>query len=380
MRSACRTIPRFFIVNIWKRGSIRRLPCQETVVVKLRTISLYFWIYWAAGVCLSLQGADTATSSGPPSSARVVKVENPSATIAFDPQALIVRGMMDQGILKLTGQTDVKHAWRTLVSPKDIVGIKVYSGPGANSGTRPTVAGAVIEELLEAGIPPSHIILWDKRLLDLRLAGFDRLADRYGVQLAGAADAGFDPKVFYDNSIIGTLVAGDYDFDHGGKTTGRNSYITKLLTQTVTKIVSIAPLLNNNYAGVCGNLYSMAMGSVDNTLRFQTDADRLATAVPEIYAKPALSDHVVLNITDALIGQYLGEQMSLLHYSTELNQIWLSKDPVALDVLAIRELDRERKERQMEAINDNLGLYHNASYFLELGVDDPAKIQVELVK
>lgn len=94
-------------------------------------------------------------------------------------------------------------------------------------------------------------------------------------------------------------------------------------------------MLNHNDAGVCGNLYSLAMGSIDNTLRFEASPERLATAVPEIHAKRELSDHVVLNITDALIGQYQGEQTSLLHYSVELNQIWPSKDPVALDVLAI---------------------------------------------
>ena len=288
--------------------------------------------------------------------------------------------MVDHGILKLTGKADLKQAWRAFVSTQDVVGIKVYSGPGANSGTRPAVVGAVIEGLLKAGLPASQIIIWDKRLLDLRLAGFDDVARRYNVRLAGAADSGYDEKVFYDNSIMGTLVAGDLDFDRNGKTTGRNSYVSKLLTRTITKIINVSPLLNHNLAGVCGNLYTLAMGSVDNTLRFEASPERLATSVPEIYAKPALSDHVVLNITDALIGQYQGEQMSLLHYSMELNQIWLSKDPVALDVLAIQELDRERQERKIQPGNDNPDLYKNASYFLELGVGDPAKIRIEMAK
>jgi hypothetical protein len=71
--------------------------------------------------------------------------------------------------------------------------------------------------------------------------------------------------------------------------------------------------------------------------------------------------------------------MSLLHYSTALNQIWISKDAVALDVLAIQELDRERQARKMSAGNPNAELYHNA-WELELGVNDPAKVQVDVVK
>jgi hypothetical protein len=348
--------------------------------MQLRKDLVYFWAALVAAFSLSAQGTDIPAPSVPPARSLVVIAENPRATVAFEAQPAIVHTMVDNGILKLTGKSDLKKAWRTFVSPKDIVGIKVYSGPGANSGTRPAVVAAVVEGLLKSGVPASHIIIWDKRLLDLRLAGYDDLAQRYGVRLAGATDSGFDPDVFYDSSIIGSLVAGDLDFDRSGKTTGRNSYITKLLTKTVTKIISITPLLNHNFAGVCGNLYSLAMGSVDNTLRFEESPERLATAVPEIYAKPALSDHVVLNITDALIGQYQGEQMSLLHYSVELNQIWFSRDPVALDVLAIQELDRERQERKIQFSEDNPDLYKNASFFLELGVGNPAKIRIEMAK
>jgi hypothetical protein len=342
--------------------------------------SLVFWSGWLAALSLSCQGADLPASVTPTPRTRVVIAENSHATVAYVAQPDIVQGMVDRGIEKLSGKSDLKKAWLTFVSPKDIVGIKVYSSPGASSGTRPAVAEAVVEGLIQAGLPPSHIIIWDKRLVDLRLAGFDAIAQRYNIGLAAAADTGYDPDVYYDNSIIGTLVAGDYDFDHGGKTTGRYSYITRLLTKNVTKIINISPLLNHNLAGVCGNLYSLAMGSVDNTLRFESSADRLATAVPEIFAKSDLSDHVALNITDALIGQYQGEQLSLLHYSVELNQLWLSKDPVALDVMAIQELDRERQICQMEPGNDNPELYKNASFFLELGVGDPSKIKIEMAK
>jgi len=101
--------------------------------------------------------------------------------------------------------------------------------------------------------------------------------------------------------------------------------------------------------------------------------------VPEIFAMQPLSDHVALNITDALICQYQGEHESLLHYSTELNQIWISNDPVALDVTAIEELDRERQAKNLESPGDNPELFQNAA-LLQLGVENPAKIKLEIVK
>jgi hypothetical protein len=327
------------------------------------------------GAAWTLWAADLPLIGEPPARVQVVEVTAQHATAAFDPQPQIVREMVRKGILKWSGKTDLKAAWRSVASPKEVVGLKVYSHPGANTGTRPAVAEAVVQGLLEAGLPPTNIIVWDKKLEDLRTAGFTDLAERYGIRVAGSAEAGYDEKVFYDNSIPGTLVAGDLEFDLHGTTSGRKSYVSKLVTGGMTKIISIAPLLNHNLAGVCGHLYSLAEGSVDNTLRFEAGAQRLAQAVPEIYALPALSDHVVLNITDALIGQYQGEQLSLLHYSTELNQIWFSKDPVALDSLAVQELDRERQIMKVPSLGDNPELFQNAA-LLELGVCDLSRIRV----
>jgi hypothetical protein len=308
-----------------------------------------------------------------------VQVEHLGATVDYEAQPLVVQDMVRRGILQWTGKADVKQAWLSVVSPKDVVGLKVYSGPGANSGTRPAVVEAVVQGLLEAGLPSSNIVVWDRRLVDLRRAGYTDLASRCHIRLAGSSDAGYDERVVYNNPIPGTLVAGDLEFDLRGATMGSNSYVSKLLTSNLTKIISIAPLLNHNLAGVCGHLYSPAMGSVDNTMRFEFTAQRLAQAVPEIYALPSLSDHVALNITDALICQYQGEQLSLLHYSTELNQIWFSKDPVALDTLGIAELDRERQAKDIESHGDNPELYQNAA-LMEQGVCDPAKIKLEVVK
>jgi hypothetical protein len=192
-------------------------------------------------------------------------------------------------------------------------------------------------------------------------------------------DSGFDESVRYTNSILGTLIAGDLEFDLHGTTSGRYSYVSKLVTSNMTKIISIAPLLNHNLAGVCGHLYSPTMGSVDNTGRFEVAPGRLAVAVPEIYAMRAVGDKVALNITDALICQYQGEETSMLHYSTELNQIWISKDPVALDTLGVAELDRERQSKGIESHGDNPELFQNA-VLLQLGVADPAKIKLEVVK
>jgi hypothetical protein len=333
----------------------------------------------AAAVALFGRDGGFAWAAGPPVQSRVVMVEDAQATSAFEPQPAIVQDMVNRAVSKLAGKDDVVQAWRAILSTQDVVGLKVFCAPGPASGTRPAVVGAVVRGLLAAGLPSRNIVIWDKQLADLRAAGFDDLAQRYDVRLAGSAERGYDEKTFYEKELMGELVSGDLEFDKYGTKTGRKSYVSKLLTGDLTRIITITPLLNHNLAGATGNLYSLAAGSVDNFVRFESQAARLAEAVPEIYALPALSDHVALSITDALVGQYEGETTSSLHYAKALNQIWVSKDPVALDVLAIQELDREREARKMSAGKPNAELYHNAA-MLELGVDDPAKVQIDRVK
>ena len=330
-------------------------------------------------VLLNASATESFLFSNSTNTARVVKVYNPDAVNAFIPHQAIVKEMVDRGITNLTRKATVTEAWLSLVSKQDVVGIKVYSVPGPNSGTRTAVVAGVVEGLLAAGLPPKHIVIWDKQIAELRLANFFDLADRYGVVVTASAQAGFDSTNFYESAFIGTLVWGDVEFGQKGLGVGRKSYVSKLVSQQITKIINIPPLLNHNLAGVSGNLYSLAMGSVDNVARFEADPGRLAQAVPEIYALPALSDHVVLNIVDALICQYEGGETGRLHYSATLNELRFSKDPVALDVLSIQELEKQRRAASTPSVKPNLELYSNAA-LLELGVNDPKRIRVEDVQ
>jgi uncharacterized protein (DUF362 family) len=319
----------------------------------------------------------TVPLSNPPT-ANVVIVHDAAAIDAFLPRPKVVQAMVDQAITNVTRQPTVARAWLSLVSPKDVVGLKVYALPGPNSGTRPAVVAAVIEGLLSAGVPNTNIYIWDKQITELRLAGYFDLAERLHVRVAGSVQSGYDRTNFYENPVIGNLVWGDVQFGEKGAGIGRKSFVSELVSQELTKIINIPPLLNHNSAGVSGCLYSLASGSVDNFARFEVDDARLATAVPEIYALPALSDRVVLSIVDALLCQYEGGEKGLLHYSATLDELRFSKDPVALDVLSLKELEIQRLAANAPTVQTNLDLYRNAA-LLELGTSNLKRIQVERI-
>ncbi len=336
----------------------------------------------AAWLCLthadSLRADPFSTTRSAPL-ARIVIVEDNGATEAFLPRPERIEAMLRRGMTNLTGQATEREAWLSVVSTQDIVGLKVYSGPGANSGTRPAVAAAVARALIDAGLPPRNVVVWDKWESDLRRAGFFELERELNIRVAGSASAGYDADEFYDTPLIGHLLFGDLEFDKKVEGAGRKSFVSRLVTREITKIINLTPLLNHNEAAVCGNLYGLALGSVDNTFRFEGDPARLAMAVPEICALPALYDRQVLSIVDALLCQYEGGQRGLLHYSTVLNQLRFSRDPVALDVLSVKELDRQRRRAGAPQVRPNLELYRNAA-LLELGVSDLSRMQIETLR
>jgi hypothetical protein len=326
------------------------------------------------------QGADFFTPSAANPSSRVVIAEGDDLLDAFLPDNARVAAVFNLGLLRFTRTTNIIAAWRSLVTTNDTVGIKVYSTPGPLNGTRPAVVAAIARGLMSAGLPPDKIIIWDKHAGDLRAAGFFTLGKELGVRVMGAVEAGYDPNTFYlpDSPVIGALVWGDLEFGRTNRDAGKRSFVSKLVSQQMTKIISVAPLINENSAGVCGHFFSLALGSVDNTRRFEDDPDRLSVALPEIIALPAIGDRVALNVTDALLGQYQGGPAGYLQYSTVLDQVWLSHDPVALDVLALKELAREAKTFGTEPVPPESEIYTNAA-LLELGANDPARMRIEKV-
>jgi hypothetical protein len=351
-----------------------------------RKLSSLGWLSSLIFRCCALLGQFALAASFFPfdntSRARVIFVHDPAATEAFQARPDRVREMFRIGLTNLTRKASVPAAWGSLLSTQDIVGIKVFCAPGSDVGTRPAVVAALVESLLEARVPATNIVIWDRQKADLRRAGFVELGLRYGVRVEGSANAGYDEKVFYlpERPILGQLIWGDLEFGQKGENVGRRSFVSKLVSQGMTKIITITPLLNHNTLGVCGHLYSLAMGSVDNAIRFENDLYRLTGAVPEIYALPSLSDRVVLCVTDALVAQYEGERNTLLHYSSALNELRFSRDPVALDVLSLRELAEQRPSPvatfRQNSLTNQMELFSNAA-LLELGVSELDNIRIE---
>lgn len=308
--------------------------------------------------------------------------EAAGAVKGFNPDTARVRALVDRGVKTLAGTNHLASAWRALLTTNgvyaanELIGIKVASGIRTGGGTRWETVAAVVESLLAAGLTPGQIAVWDRSSSDLESTGFGVLKTRYQVRLLGAMEAGYDAKTFYDAPFLGEPGAGDLEFGRKGEGVGRRSHITRLITGGITRIIHIAPLRSDRRAGVTGHLAGISLDSLDNTQRFSRDQNWFEQAVVEILALPAFDNRVALCLTDALLCQYQGGQETLLHYTAALNQLWFSRDPVALDVLAVRELERLRALAKMEPLQPRMILYENAA-LMGQGVNDLRRIRVE---
>lgn len=275
----------------------------------------------------------------------------------YQSNPIVVRRMVDELVLAVTHQSSLASAWRTLVSPNDKVGIKISAAGGELFTTHRDVVKAIADGLAAAGVPRQNIIVWDRSLGGIREAGY---SGNEGYQLRSITPHdGYDPKVTVSAPYLGNLIWGDLDYV-GGKgespllsddtNTSSVSYVAKIVTKEVTKIVNVPVFSNSERNGIAGCLYNMTIPNIDNYRRFGAPPDYGATAIPQIYSDPLIGGKVVLNIMDGLLAEYAGGPLSQPNYAIQYNTILASKDPVALDAVAGRQIDAWRKQHKFPSI------------------------------
>lgn len=285
------------------------------------------------------------------SATRVVIARDLQAVRFYDPNPDRVRQLVERGILALTQTTTLAAAWGRFVRPFDRVGIKINSVAGPTMSARRPVVEAVVDGLRAAGVPAHHIIIWDRSADHLVLAGWDLQREGEGpLCYATLPHAGWDPHIYYQTPHVGMLIWGDHEF--GSRQLSERSYYSRIVTQTATKLINIAVLMDNRQVGLSGCLQNISMGSVDNNRRFQTEALHYDPGIAELCARPPIRDKLVLNILDALIAQYAGAPSFQPEASWTPGEIYFSRDPVALDALGLEQIERRRKEARMPAIGE----------------------------
>ncbi|MDP4205121.1 MAG: DUF362 domain-containing protein [Bacteroidota bacterium] len=318
---------------------------------------------------------------------KVIRTEHSNCIRDYIPVPEAVNEMLKQSILSLTGERNLKKAWRTFVSPKDIIGLKINSAEGKHLSTNHDLINALIKQLTHSGIPLRNIVIWDRNEDQLKETGFTS-AQYPGLRIMGTEQKDKEGS-FYDKEgkLYGEKmidpewyywadVEGHYDRNTIPYmiNEGKYSYFTKICTKEVTKIINL-PVLKNAGHSVALCLENLAFGSITNTGRLYGKFWHEACA--EVCAFPPLRDKVVLNIADGLFGCYKGSPSFNPQYITPFRLLLVGTDPVAVDRIGLDIITAKRIEfRLQKEENPNASMFLKFAEDLGLGVADRNKIDV----
>ena len=280
-----------------------------------------------------------------------------------------VSELIDQAMMKFTGRASAKEAWRDIVLPDDIVGIKINPLGGPELSTHPIIVDKIVEGLYGAGVLKKQIIIWDRFESHLLNAGYPIRQDEGEVQTI-ASDTegiGYDDEVFYES---------EKDSVNRRENESTRSRYSRIVTEHVNVLINVPVLKHHEMAGVSGCLKNLAFGSVDNTRRFHAKPLYCNPAIAEILEHKVLKDKLALNIVDGLVASF--DRGPTYHAESAWNygSLFVSADPVILDVLVLQTVNQKREEMELDSVS-KLANHINTASGVGLGTNtlDQADLQ-----
>ena len=319
---------------------------------------------------------------------RVVQSTSEQSIANGAPDVAVLETMLSRSLLALTGASTLDRAWRDLVSPDDIVGLKVNPVAGKTLSTSPELVHVIIRQLKAAGTPATNIVLWDRREFELHEVGFTT-ENFPGIRIMGTEqkDAGgsfvdADGKLYGERMIDRDWYYwADVEDTYDAETLpymineGKHSYFSRICTKDVTKIVNI-PILKNAGPTVTLCLKNLAFGAISNTGRLHKQL--WAETCAEVPAFAPLRDKVVLNIVDGIKGCFNGGPGADPQFFTEYKTLLVGTDPVAVDRIGYEIVLKKRLEEKIQKEESPRGrTFLDLAAQQNLGIADLKRIDLE---
>ncbi len=320
-----------------------------------------------------------------PANTTVYWAEEASAISEFRASAPATRRMLDALVRAVTSKPTTAAAWQSLVAPDELVGIKVTTSGGSLFSTNFAVVASIVEGLKSAGIPADNIVVWGPGSSALEAAGLTPGA--LGCRVAAVDNLYLEDPVYFSPKL-GKLIWGDRNFlsqsnliaaeaADSDKNLSNKSHFGAILGH-LDKIINVPVLSDSAFTGLNGALASLAVDSIDNWRRFGLPPAYGADDIPQIWASELIGPKVVINILDALTIQYAGGPWFEPNYAVEHARLYASRDPVALDAIALDLVEKWRKEAKLPPAKKLAGHVELAGQF-GLGVADLEKIKAQRV-
>ncbi len=256
----------------------------------------------------------------------------------------VVRRMIAEGMRGMTGDKDERDAWARFFTPQDIVGLKVNCSGAPNVMTNPEIVTDVVQNLIKIGVPPKQIYIYEKFKNQMDTVRYEQYVPG-GVNVVAAEERrgnilGYDPSVYVEADFFGEE--------------DTRSFMVRLVSETLTKIINLPNMKEHRAAGVTGCLKNIAYGhfsNVDRSHRWEkTNTD---TYIGTLAAVEPIPSKTVLHIMDGLRGVWHAGPFSRdKKFRFFPKQMMFGTDPIAMDRLLIDVIDDKRKQEGAPSVFD----------------------------
>jgi hypothetical protein len=288
----------------------------------------------------------TVPSGGPvPESVKSIVVDNRNPMILAGPQIheAALASIIAEAVRLATGQDNTDQAWRKLLRPDDVIGLKFDEVGYEKLNTTDVFAEQLVRLLEPAGFRRDRIVLIDA---PEALAG--KLKTR--------------PRAFGWEEAETSFGSG-------------SERLAKVLGQ-VTALINVPFLKTDNISGIAGALRNAALPFVRRQARYFGSGG--SPFIADIAALPQIRSKLRVHIVNGLRavfdkGPDVHPECTWPHAG-----ILVSTDPVAVDAVALEVINTRRAEAKLPPIGDGKGrLAHvRAAAQRRLGTDDQDYIRL----
>jgi len=247
------------------------------------------------------------------------------------------------------------EAWRRVVKPGEVVGLKVNCLSGKGNSTHVVLVEALCHRLQEAGVPAKNIVVWDRLNSDLESAGFRPSTNPNRVRYMGNDTLGY-------GSELAT---------HGEA----GSLLCRTLTDVCDAVINLPVLKDHGIVGVTMALKNM-FGAIHNPNKYHINVGD--PYVADVNMLGPIRRKVRLHLCDAISAQYEGGPSFMPQWTWPFNGLLVSQDPVALDTVGWRIIEQKRAERGMPPLKaarrEPTYIARAGGPGYRMGVSDPARI------
>jgi uncharacterized protein (DUF362 family) len=283
------------------------------------------------------------------------------------PKADAARVMLERAMTELTGKSDLKEAFAVLVHPKDKVAIKPNGIAGKSSmkmAANKELVLEVVKAIVAVGVAPANITIFEQYrdfLFATRV-----VTDRATLALAPEFPKGVKTAVHLnrDTAMDGIRVNGI-----------ETKYVRPFTDATA--VINITQLKDHSICGYTGAMKNITHGCNINPHAFHDH--NASPQIAHLYAQGVVKSRVVLHIKDAYQAIYdEGPIDRNPKRRVPQEAIYVSTDPVALDVLGWKVVEKLRKENGLPTLKaaGREPTYLRVASELGLGIYDDNRIRL----